>query len=137
MWDIQSRREATGHVVRVFIDRPGPAATPDESVSVEDCEQVNRELSTILDVEDPLPFAYTLEVSSPGLDRPLRGADDYQRFAGRRAKLVMRERIDGQGFFKGRLGGVDGGDVLIEAEDGRTHRVPIGVITRGHLEVEF
>ena len=50
VWDIQSRRESTGHVVRVFIDRPGPAATPDESVSVEDCEQVNRELSTILDV---------------------------------------------------------------------------------------
>ena len=67
-----------GHVVRVFIDRPGPAATPEESVSIEDCEQVNREISTILDVEDPLPFAYTLEVSSPGLDRPLRGADDYR-----------------------------------------------------------
>ena len=76
VWDIQSRREATGHVVRVFIDRPGPAATPDESVSVEDCAEVNRELSTILDVEDPLPFAYTLEVSSPGLDRPLRAAGD-------------------------------------------------------------
>ena len=65
-------------MVRVFIDRPGPAATPEESVSIEDCEQVNREMSTILDVEDPLPFAYTLEVSSPGLDRPLRGADDYR-----------------------------------------------------------
>ena len=60
IWDIQSRREAIGHVVRVFIDRPGPAATPEESVSIEDCEQVNREMSTILDVEDPLPFAYTL-----------------------------------------------------------------------------
>ena len=68
--------------MRVFIDRPGPAATPEESVSVEDCEQVNRELSTMLDVEDPLPFAYVLEVSSPGLDRPLRGPSDYQRFAG-------------------------------------------------------
>jgi ribosome maturation factor RimP len=66
VWDVQSRREASGHVVRVFIDRPGPAATPEESVSIEDCEQVNREMSTILDVEDPLPFAYTLEVSSPG-----------------------------------------------------------------------
>ena len=64
----------SGHVVRVFIDRPGPAATPEESVSIEDCEQVHREIGTILDVEDPLPFAYTLEVSSPGLDRPLRDA---------------------------------------------------------------
>ena len=83
IWDIQSRRETNGHVVRVFIDRPGPAATPEESVSIEDCEQVNREIGTILDVEDPLPFTYTLEVSSPGLDRPLRDAEDYRRFAGR------------------------------------------------------
>ena len=81
--------------------------------------------------------AYTLEVSSPGLDRPLRRADDYRRFAGRRAKIVMREAVDGQGFFKGRLGGVDGGDVLIEADDGQQHRVPLGVITRANLEVEF
>ena len=57
VWDIQSRREAVGHVVRVVIDRPGPAASPEESVSIEDCEQVNREIGTILDVEDPLPFA--------------------------------------------------------------------------------
>ena len=137
IFDVQFRREASGMVLRVQIDRPGPAARAEESVSVDDCANVSRDLSAILDVEDVVPTAYTLEVSSPGLDRPLRGADDYQRFAGRRAKLVMRERIDGQGFFKGRLGGVDGSDVLIEAEDGRTHRVPIGVITRGHLEVEF
>src|SRR5678810_1343651 len=65
IWDIVSRRERTGQVVRVFIDRPGPAATAEESVSIEDCEQVNREIGTILDVEDPLPFSYTLEVSSP------------------------------------------------------------------------
>src|SRR4029077_10506174 len=82
VWDIQSRREASGHVVRVFIDRPGPAATPDESVSIDDCEQVNREIGTILDVEDPLPFAYTLEVSSPGLDRPPRGGGGHRGFAG-------------------------------------------------------
>jgi ribosome maturation factor RimP len=137
IFDVQFRREASGMVLRVQIDRPGPAARAEESVSVEDCANVSRDLSAILDVEDVVPTAYTLEVSSPGLDRPLRGADDYRRFAGRRAKLVMRERVDGQGFFKGRLGGVDGEDVLIDAEDGRTHRVPIGVITRGHLEVEF
>ena len=83
VWDVVSRRETSGQVMRVFIDRPGPAATPDESVSIEDCELVSREIGTILDVEDPLPFAYTLEVSSPGLDRPLRGETDYRRFAGR------------------------------------------------------
>src|SRR5690242_7006705 len=124
IWDIQSRREATGHVVRVFIDRPGPAATPEESVSIEDCEQVNREMSTILDVEDPLPFAYTLEVSSPGLDRPLRNADDYRRFSGRLAKVVVREAVDNHKAFEGHLRGVDGDDVLFEAPNGRMHRLP-------------
>ena len=137
VWEIQSRRESSGHVVRVFIDRPGPAATPEDSVSIEDYEQVNREMSTILDVEDPLPFAYTLEVSSPGLDRPLRGGDDYRRFAGRLAKVVVSEAVDNQKAFEGRLRGVDGSDVLLEAPNGRMHRLPLGLITRGRLEVEF
>src|SRR5687767_8903968 len=137
VWDLQSRREASGHVVRVFIDRPGPAASPDESVSIEDCEQVNREMSTILDVEDPLPFAYTMEVSSPGLDRPLRGVDDYRRFSGRLAKLVVSEPVDRQKAFEGRLRGVEDADVLLEAPNGRVHRLPMRLITRGRLEVEF
>lgn len=142
VWDIQSRRETAGHVVRVFIDRPGPAATPEESVSIEDCEQVNREISTILDVEDPLPFAYTLEVSSPGLDRPLRDVEDYRRFSGRLAKLVVSEAVDNQKAFEGRLRGVEsaagGGDVvLLEGPNGRMHRLPLRLITRGRLEVEF
>ena len=135
--DIQSRRETTGHVVRVFIDRPGPAATPDESVSVEDCAEVNRELSTILDVEDPLPFAYTLEVSSPGLNRPLRSDGDYMRFAGRLAKIVVSQAVDNQKAFEGRLRGVDHDDVLLEAPNGRMHRLPLKLIRRGRLEVEF
>ena len=137
IFDVQFRREAQGMVVRVQIDRPGPAATAEESVSVDDCARVSRDLSAVLDVEDVVPTAYVLEVSSPGLDRPLRGAADYARFAGRRAKLVMRQAVDGQSFFKGTLGGIDGGEVLIDADDGRRHRVPIGVITRAHLEVEF
>ena len=137
VWEIQSRRERLGHVVRVFIDRPGPAATPEDSVSIEDCEQVNREMSAILDVEDPLPFAYTLEVSSPGLDRPLRGEDDYRRFAGRLAKVVVSESVDNQKAFDGRLRGLDAGDVLLEAPNGRMHRLPLRLITRGRLDVEF
>ena len=137
IWDIQSRREAVGHVVRVVIDRPGPAATPEESVSIEDCAEVNREMSTILDVEDPLPFAYTLEVSSPGLDRPLRDARDYRRFSGRLAKVVVKEAVDNQKAFEGHLRGVEGDDVLLEAPNGRTHRLPLRLITRGRLEVEF
>ena len=137
IWDIQSRREASGHVVRVFIDRPGPAATPEESVSIDDCEQVNREIGTILDVEDPLPFTYTLEVSSPGLDRPLRNVRDYERFAGRLAKLVVKEAVDNQKAFEGRLRGMEHGDVLLEAPNGRLHRLPLDLIARGRLEVEF
>ena len=147
IWDIQSRREAGGHVIRVFIDRPGPANTPEESVSIEDCELVSREVSTILDVEDPLPSTYVLEVSSPGLDRPLRGVKDYRRFAGRLAKVVVAEAVDNQKAFEGRLRGVvgegiAGGDadadiVLLEAANGRVHRLPLRLITRGRLEVEF
>lgn len=137
VFEVQFRREAGGMVLRVQIDRPGPGATAGDSVSVEDCARVSRDLSAIFDVEDVVPTAYTLEVSSPGLDRPLRRAEDYGRFAGRRAKLVMREAVDGQRFFKGRLGGLEGNDVLIDADDGRRHRVPVGVITRANLEVEF
>ena len=137
VWDLQSRREAVGHVVRVIIDRPGPAATPEDSVSIEDCAQVNREMSTILDVEDPLPFKYTLEVSSPGLDRPLRDRSDYERFAGRLAKVVLGEPVNNQKAFEGRLRGVEDADVLLEARGGRVHRLPLRLITRGRLEVEF
>ena len=137
IWDIQSRREGPGHVVRVFIDRPGPAATPEESVGIEDCEQVNREISTILDVEDPLPFSYTLEVSSPGLDRPLRQVEDYRRFAGRLAKVVVSAAVNNQKAFEGRLRGVEQDEVLLETRNGRVHRLPLRLITRGRLEVEF
>ena len=137
IFDVQYRREGSGMVLRVLIDRPGPGASAEESVSVDDCASVSRDLSAIFDVEDVIPTSYTLEVSSPGLDRPLRRPDDYTRFAGRRAKLVMRQPVDGQSYFKGKLGGIDGRDVLIEAEDGRRHRVPFDVITRAHLEVEF
>jgi ribosome maturation factor RimP len=137
IFDVSFRREGPGMVLRVQIDRPGPAATAEESVSVADCASVSRDLSAILDVDDVVGSAYTLEVSSPGLDRPLTRSDDYERFAGRFAKLVLREPVDGQKYFKGRLGGVDGGHVLIEAEDRRTHRVPLGIIARANLEVEF
>jgi ribosome maturation factor RimP len=140
IFDIQFRREGRGMVLRIQIDRPWDerlGAATAESVSIEDCASVSRDVSAILDVEDIVPDAYILEVSSPGLDRPLRSAADYRRFAGRRAKLVMREVVDGQTFFKGRLGGMDGDRAVVETDDGRRHLVPIGVITRANLEVEF
>jgi ribosome maturation factor RimP len=138
VFDVQYRRESSGIVLRVLLDRPGPSASAEESVSVEDCARVSRDLSAMLDVDDVVPAAtYTLEVSSPGLDRPLRDVRDYQRFAGRRAKLVTREPIGGQTFVRGRLGGVDGADVLVEDDNGRRSRVPMALISRANLEVEF
>lgn len=137
LFDVEFRRESAGMVLRVRIDRQGVEVAGKESVSVDDCAKVSRDLSAVLDVEAVVPGAYVLEVSSPGLDRPLRDAADYRRFAGRRAKVVMREPVDGQSFFKGRLGGVENQDVLVDDDDGRRHRVPLGLITRAHLEVEF
>jgi ribosome maturation factor RimP len=135
--DVVMRRERGNDVLRVVLDRPGPGATPEDSVSITDCERVSQELSTILDVEDLLPDSYTLEVSSPGLDRPLREARDYVRFAGRLAKLVTREPVNRQTAFAGRLRGMDGQDVLFENEGGKLVRLPLALISRARLEVEF
>jgi ribosome maturation factor RimP len=137
LFDVQLRRESIGWVVRVFIDKPGPSGTPEDSVGVEDCATVSREMSAILDVEDPLDRAYTLEVSSPGLDRPLRGADDFRRFTGRRAKVVVEPAVDGQKHFAGQIEGVEDDALLFHAEGHKHHRIPLGVIKRAKLDVEF
>lgn len=138
LFDLQLTRESQGWVVRVTIDRPGPAATAEESVSIEDCATVSRELSTILDVDDPLDRAYTLEVTSPGLDRPLRHEADFRRFVGREASIVLAEPLEGQSYFSGRLGGVeDGHVVLLVGKRNRAHRLPLAGIKRARLEVEF
>ena len=137
IWDVQNRREPTGHVVRIYIDRQGPGNTVQENISIDDCAQVSRQLGTILDVEEPLLNTYTLEVSSPGLDRPLRNAEDYRRFTGCLVKIVVSEPVDNQKAFEGRLRGVDNGVVLLENFNGRLHRLPVVSITRGRLAVEF
>jgi ribosome maturation factor RimP len=143
VFDVQLRREPIGMVLRVIIDRPDPGRVeaPDESVGIEDCQRVSQDLSALLDVEDEfgetdLAEKYTLEVYSPGLDRPLRHEADFRRFAGRLAKLVTTEPIERQSAFAGRIAGLDAGDVLLE-EGRKTHRVPLGKIKRAHLDVEF
>src|SRR5262252_2560279 len=83
IFDVRFRREAPGMVLRIRIDRPGSKATAEDSVTVDECAKVSRDLSAIFDVDDVVPGAYTLEISSPGLDRPLTSAEDYQRFVGR------------------------------------------------------
>jgi ribosome maturation factor RimP len=156
VFDVQLRREAVGTVLRVVIDRPDTGVSggapadreherrrlEEESVGIADCQRVSQDLSALLDVEEDdletaaIGHSYTLEVSSPGLDRPLRHEADYRRFRGRLAKLVTSEPIDGQSAFAGRLAGVDSGMVLLE-EGRKTHRVPLARIKRARLEVEF
>jgi ribosome maturation factor RimP len=144
VFDVQLRRESIGTVLRVIIDRPdrGVVEAPDEAVGIEECQRVSHDLSALLDVEEEemgeaaLAKEYTLEVSSPGLDRPLRHEADYRRFAGRLAKVVSTEPIGGQSAFSGRLRGVEDGHVILE-EGRRTHRVPLARVKRAQLAVEF
>ena len=137
IFDVELKREGGQQVLRVVVDRPGPAATPEESVSIEDCARVAEELGTLLDVEDVIPGGYTFEVSSPGLDRPLRTADDYRRFAGRWAKIVTSQPVDRQTAFAGRVKGIEGDDVLFESEGSKLMKLPLRLISRARLEVEF
>lgn len=144
MFDVQLRRESIGTVLRVVLDRPdrGEVERPEDAVGIEECQRVSHDLSALLDVEEEemgeaaLAREYTLEVSSPGLDRRLRHEADYRRFAGRLAKVVSTEPIDGQSAFSGRLRGVEDGHVVLE-EGRRTHRVPLGQVKRAQLAVEF
>ena len=142
IFDVQFRRESVGMVLRVMIDKPGAVPGPNapDGVTVEDCQHVSHDLSAVLDVEGETmgvpDDSYTLEVSSPGLDRPLRGEDDYRRFAGRLAKIVTTEPVERQSAFAGRITGVEDGVVLLQ-EGKRTHRVPLALVKRANLDVEF
>jgi ribosome maturation factor RimP len=137
IFDVELKREGGQQVLRVIVDRPGPAATPEESVSIDDCARVAEDLGTLLDVEDVIPGGYTFEVSSPGLDRPLRTAEDYRRFAGRWAKIVTSQPVERQTAFSGRVKGIEGDDVLFESEGKKLMKLPLRLISRARLEVEF
>jgi ribosome maturation factor RimP len=137
IFDVELKREGGQQVLRIIVDRPGPAARPEDSVSIEDCARVAHELGTLLDVEDVMPGEYTFEVSSPGLDRPLRSADDYRRFAGRWAKIVTSQPVERQTAFNGRVKGIEGDDVLFESEGKKLMKLPLRLIARARLEVEF
>jgi ribosome maturation factor RimP len=116
-------------IVRIFIDKP-------QGVTHEDCSEMSTHLGTILDVEDFIHAPYTLEVSSPGLERGLYKRADFERFAGSQAKLKSRQPIGGQRNFRGRLLGVDGNDVLFEDRTSGQVRVPLDWITKANLEVD-
>ena len=141
LFDLQFRRESIGWVLRIFIDRPVTPGPPDagrdgEDVTVADCAKVSVDVSTVLDVEVAFDHAYTLEVSSPGLDRPLRHLADFARFVGRRVKIVTSEPVDGQRFVSGRIVAVDGRTIVI-ADGKTTHRVAGAAVARARLEVEL
>ena len=148
IFDVQFRREPVGWMLRVFVDVPfdSGASWPDEaerrrradaSPTIQDLEQVSRDLSAVLDVEETIDHSYTLEVSSPGLDRPLRSEADYRRFAGRLAKIVVSEPVDRQTHFEGRLGGVEDDSIVMETTPGKRQLIPLALVTRARLEVEF
>ncbi len=101
-------------------------------MTVEDCARISRDLSAVLDVEDPVAGPYTLEVSSPGIDRPLVGIGDFERFAGFEARIETRTAVDGRRRFRGRLAGVRDGSVLVDV-DGTGMAVPHDGIARAQL----
>lgn len=103
-------------------------------MTVEDCADISRSVSALLDVEDPIAGAYTLEVSSPGLDRPLTRLKDFERFAGFTAKLETRLAVDGRKRFKGTLKGLEGEDVLLDTEVGPA-RVAFDNVLRAKLVI--
>ena len=124
--EIQYRREGFGWVLRFFIDKEG-------GVTIDDCAKVSREISAYLEVEDLLDHAYTLEVSSPGLERPLKKREDFTRFAGRLARIKLLEPMDdGQRLLIGTLRGLEE-DAVALVVDGREVMVDMNNIARARL----
>ena len=141
--ELDFNREAEGWVLRVYIDLPwreGEAPEAGAGISFSECERVSRDLSAALDVADAITHTYRLEVSSPGIDRPLRRARDFKRFAGRQLKVRTVDAVEGRRNFSGTIRGAIGDVVEVEC-DGRLFQIPVDVIARAHLvpdwEAEF
>jgi ribosome maturation factor RimP len=129
--DLELKREPSGWVLRVFIDGAN-------GVGLNDCERVSREISAVLDVNDVITHAYNLEVSSPGLDRPLRNAEHFARFVGQKARVRLRQGVGGRRNFAGTIRAVDpsGVDVTLEV-DGAAFTLPLSDLERANLEYQF
>ena len=117
-------------VLRIFIDKPG-------GVTLGDCERVSNQVGTLFDVEDLIPNQYTLEVSSPGIERGLYKPADYERFTGSRVKLRTAQPINGQRNFKGVLLGISGDIVSLEADAAGRIDIPFEQIAKANIEYEF
>lgn len=127
-WEIAGPRN--NQALRIFIDKEG-------GVTHSDCETVSHQVSALLDVEDLIADHYLLEVSSPGVDRPLYKRADYQRFAGNKVKLKTQQPIDGQRNFRGRLLGIEGDRVRLELENSGIIEIAFEQITKANIEYEF
>ncbi|CBE67645.1 MAG: ribosome maturation factor RimP [Candidatus Methylomirabilis oxygeniifera] len=125
--DVEFRREAGGWILRLYLDKP-------DGVTLDDCQRVSEELSDLLDVENIIHHPYTLEVSSPGLNRPLLRESDFLRFAGQRARVTTLQAVAGQRRFLGVLRGCEDGQVLLEREDGTTVLIPYAAISKARLD---
>ena len=112
-------------LLRLFVDRDG-------GVTLDDCQQVSQQIGAFLDVEDPLPGSYVLEVSSPGFDRRLRTLRHFERFTGEQVRVELKDPRDGRRKFTGRLAGVEGSDVLLDM-DGESWRLPLSDIAVARL----
>lgn len=127
-WEMVGPR--TNSVLRIYIDKPG-------GVTHSDCEAVSHQVGTLLDIEDIIAHAYVLEVSSPGVDRPLYKRADYERFAGNRVKVRTQEPVNGQRNFRGRLLGIEGDRVKLDVEAVGEVEIALANITRANIEYEF
>ena len=127
--EIEFNPSARHGTLRLYIDH-------EDGIQLEDCSDVSNQVSALLDVEDPIPGHYNLEISSPGMDRPLRSIRDYERFSGEIVKLKTAMAIDGRRNFKGRLLGVEGDEINIEC-DGQQFLLPLAAIEKARLVPEF
>lgn len=127
--DIELKKEAGGKTLRIYLDKPG-------GISVDDCAEVSRELGVQLDVNDVIEGSYTLEVSSPGLRRPLRKESDFERFAGKKVKIKTTQPFENRRNFKGDLVGIDESVVSVNV-DGKLYRLPMDSIKKANLEIDF
>ena len=131
LWELEYAPRAGGGLLRLYID-----TRPRRCITLDDCERVSRAVSEALDAADPIPGRYTLEVSSPGLDRVLRTREHFERFAGERVRLEMMQPVDGRKRFAGRLTQVGASEITLELDDG-TVRLPIEDIHRARLAPEM
>ncbi len=129
--EVEVKGGGGARLVRISIDKP-------EGVSHADCELVSQQVGTILDVEDVVPGGrYTLEVSSPGIERKLVKPGDYQRFVGKRAKINLRRPVDGRMHWEGTLAGFDDGNIALETGPGKTIHFPFEQVQKANLKFEW